>query len=71
MSVTTESTPFIGTESAPAISEDWLSVWIGLLVFAQKIGEVCQIVIRAAFHPLAETRVVKPWSAAVPELQDR
>jgi uncharacterized membrane protein YadS len=40
MSVTTESTPFIGTESAPAISEDWLSVWIGLLVFALALASL-------------------------------
>jgi len=40
MSVTTGSTSFIGTESAPAISEDWLSVWIGLLVFALALASL-------------------------------
>jgi uncharacterized membrane protein YadS len=33
MSVTTESRPWVATEAVPAISEDWLSVWLGLLVF--------------------------------------
>jgi uncharacterized membrane protein YadS len=42
MSVTTHSTPWISAESAPApaLSEDWLSVWIGLLVFALALASL-------------------------------
>jgi hypothetical protein len=47
------------------------AVKIGLLVFAQKIGEIGQIVVGAAFHPLAQTCVVETGTAAVPQLQDR
>jgi uncharacterized membrane protein YadS len=33
MSTTTDSAPWVGTDPAPWLSEDWLSVGIGLLIF--------------------------------------